>query len=153
MQLFCQSSNSCSQFGQLRGLIPYCCCWVPKSCLTLCDPHELQHTRLLCPLLSPGVCSDSCALSWWCYLSIKSAHWRKLRKCGKRWKRIKITCLHNPVRTLFSTFEFIPTLEIGVQLGITCISMKSVVRVCFPISSAHHTPPSWMNSVSDLVYS
>ena len=30
-------------------------------------PHGLQHTRLLCPLLSPRVCSDSCPLSRWCY--------------------------------------------------------------------------------------
>ena len=27
------------------------------------QPHELQHTRLLCPSLSPGVCSKSCPLS------------------------------------------------------------------------------------------
>ena len=27
-----------------------------QSCPTLCDPHELQHTRLPCPSLSPGVC-------------------------------------------------------------------------------------------------
>ena len=26
----------------------------------------LQHSRLLCPLLSPGVCSDSCPLNQWC---------------------------------------------------------------------------------------
>ena len=26
-------------------------------------PHDLQHTKLLCPSLSPGVCSDSCPLS------------------------------------------------------------------------------------------
>ena len=26
-------------------------------------PHGLQHTRLPCPSLSPGVCSDSCPLS------------------------------------------------------------------------------------------
>ena len=31
--------------------------------------HGLQHARLLCPLLSPGVCSNSCPLSQWCYLS------------------------------------------------------------------------------------
>ena len=31
-------------------------------------PHGLQHARLLCPPLSPGVCSDSCPLSQWCYL-------------------------------------------------------------------------------------
>ena len=48
------------------------CCWVTKSCLTL-GPHELQHTRLFCPPLSPRVCSNSCPLSWWCYLTISSS--------------------------------------------------------------------------------
>ena len=28
-------------------------------------PHGLQHARLLCPSLSPGVCSNSCPLSQW----------------------------------------------------------------------------------------
>ena len=32
------------------------------------QPHELQHARLPCPSLSPGVCSDSCLLSQWCCL-------------------------------------------------------------------------------------
>ena len=27
--------------------------------------HELQHTRLSCPSLSPGLHSNSCTLSWW----------------------------------------------------------------------------------------
>ena len=31
--------------------------------------NGLQHTRLLCPVLSPRVCSNSCPLSWWCYLT------------------------------------------------------------------------------------
>ena len=31
------------------------------------------HTRLPCPALSPGVCSDSCPLSGWCYLTISSS--------------------------------------------------------------------------------
>ena len=34
--------------------------------------HELQHTSLPCPSLSPRVCSNSCPLSWWCYLIISS---------------------------------------------------------------------------------
>ena len=38
------------------------CCSVTKSCLTFCDPQELQHLRLLCPPLSPRVCSNSCQL-------------------------------------------------------------------------------------------
>ena len=35
-----------------------CCCSVAKWCPTLW-PHGLEHTRLPCPSLSPGVCSDS----------------------------------------------------------------------------------------------
>ena len=36
-------------------------------------PHGLQHARLPCPLLSPGVGSSSCPLSQWCYLTISSS--------------------------------------------------------------------------------
>ena len=35
--------------------------------------HGLQHTRLPCPSLSPGVCSNSCPLSWWCHPTISSS--------------------------------------------------------------------------------
>ena len=35
--------------------------------------HGLQHTRFLCPPLSPRACSKSCPLSWWCYLTISSS--------------------------------------------------------------------------------
>ena len=34
--------------------------------------HCMQLTRLCCPSLSPGVCSDSCLLSWWYYPTISS---------------------------------------------------------------------------------
>ena len=30
-------------------------------------PHGLQHARIPCPSLSPGVCSNSNPLSWRCY--------------------------------------------------------------------------------------
>ena len=36
------------------------------------QPHGLQHTRLPCPLPTPGTCSNSCHLSWWSYPSISS---------------------------------------------------------------------------------
>ena len=36
-------------------------------------PHGLQHARLPCPSLSPGVCSNSCSLSWWCRPTISSS--------------------------------------------------------------------------------
>ena len=36
-------------------------------------PHGLQHTRLPCPSPTPGACSNSCPLSWWCHPTISSS--------------------------------------------------------------------------------
>ena len=36
-------------------------------------PHGLQPSRLSWPSLSPGVCSNSCLFSRWCYLTILSS--------------------------------------------------------------------------------
>ena len=44
--------------------------WVRSDSLW---PGDLPHTRLPCPSLFPGVCSDSCPLSQWCYLTISSS--------------------------------------------------------------------------------
>ena len=35
-------------------------------------PHGLQHTRVPCPSLSPGACSNSCPSSQWCHPTISS---------------------------------------------------------------------------------
>ena len=35
--------------------------------------HERQHTSLPCLSLSPGVCLNSCPLSWWCHPAISSS--------------------------------------------------------------------------------
>ena len=37
-------------------------------------PHGLQHTRIPCPSLSPGVYSNSNPLRRWCYPTILSCH-------------------------------------------------------------------------------
>ena len=49
-----------------------CFCSVTRSCPTL-QLHRLQHYRLLCPSLSPRVCSYLCWLNWWCYWIISSS--------------------------------------------------------------------------------
>ena len=36
-------------------------------------PHELEHTRLLCPSLSSGVCSNTAPLGRWCHPTISSS--------------------------------------------------------------------------------
>ena len=33
----------------------------------------MHHSRLACPSPFPRLCSNSCALSWWCYLTISSS--------------------------------------------------------------------------------
>ena len=47
------------------------------SCSVVSDPsrpHGLQHARLPCPSPSPGVCSNSCPLSWLCHPTVSSRH-------------------------------------------------------------------------------
>ena len=48
----------------------FCSCSFSQFCLTLWDPHGLQHTRLSCPSPSPRACSNSCQLGRWCYPTI-----------------------------------------------------------------------------------
>ena len=57
----------------LLGEHLYCCYSVVKLCPTLLWPYELQHARLPCPSLSPGVYSDSCPLSQWYHPTISSS--------------------------------------------------------------------------------
>ena len=67
--------QTCCRLSRALKMLPvYCCsyCSVTKSYLTL-QPHGLQHSRLPCPSLSPGVCSHSCPLSWWCHPTISSS--------------------------------------------------------------------------------
>ena len=58
--------------GHPNSCLHGCCCSVTQSCPTL-QPHGLQHAWLPCPSLSPGVCSNSCPSSQWCYLTISSS--------------------------------------------------------------------------------
>ena len=49
---------------------------VQFSCSLMSDslrPHGLQHVRLPCPSLSPGVYPNSCPLSQWCHPAISSS--------------------------------------------------------------------------------
>ena len=48
-------------------------CSVAQLCLTLCDPHGLQHARPPCPSPTPRAYSNSCPSSWWCHPTISSA--------------------------------------------------------------------------------
>ena len=47
-----------------------CCYSVAKLCPTLWNPMDCSTSY---PSLSPGVCSNSCTLSWWCHPTISSS--------------------------------------------------------------------------------
>ena len=60
--------------GKQLHILDSCSCSVDQSVLSdSYQPHGLQHARLPCPSLSPGVCSDSCPLSQWCHPTISSS--------------------------------------------------------------------------------
>ena len=51
-------------------------CFSPWGCKESSNslwPQKLWHNRLPCPSPSPRTCSNSCPLSWWCYLAILSS--------------------------------------------------------------------------------
>ena len=56
-----------------QGNVHTNCCSVTKPCLTLWL-HLLQHARLPCLSLSPGLCANWCPLSQWCYLTLILSH-------------------------------------------------------------------------------
>ena len=59
------------RWGFIRdGLVMLFSCWVVSNSLW---PHELQHTKLPCPSLTPRVCSNSCPLTQWCHPTISSS--------------------------------------------------------------------------------
>ena len=49
------------------------CCSVAKSGPTLCDPKDYRVPGFPGPSPSPGVCSNSCPLSWWCHPTVSSS--------------------------------------------------------------------------------
>ena len=70
----CHKGRNCREriWIIILSLQVFCCCSVAKLYPTFLWPHGLQHARLPCPSLSPGVCSDSCPLSQWCHSNIPS---------------------------------------------------------------------------------
>ena len=70
-----QPVSSVSWIG--RQILYHCATWVIVVFQSLsCDflrTHGMQHTRLPCPLPSPGAYSNSCPSSRWCHPTISSS--------------------------------------------------------------------------------
>ena len=72
-KMFCVCSRRMCVLLVLNG-IPFMYLLFSHSVVSSCLwPHGLQHARLSCPWLSPGVCSNSWPLSQWCHPVISSS--------------------------------------------------------------------------------
>ena len=82
--------------------------------------HELQHARLPYPSPSPRVCSNSYALSWWCYLTISSSAalclWPSVFPNIRAFSNESTLCIRWPEYWSFS-FSISPSNEF---LGLIC---------------------------------
>ena len=106
------------------GFSACCCCSVAKLCLTFCkSTNYIQHARLPCPSPSPGVCSNLCPLSRWCYLTISSS---------------VIPFSHCPQS--FPASEAFPMSQLltlsGQSIGVSASVLPMNIQDCFPLGWA-----------------
>ena len=82
--------------------------------------HGLQHSRLLSPSLSPGVCSNSCPLSQWCHPTISS------------FVAPFFSCFQSfPASGSFSVSQFFPSG--GQSIGASASVLPMHIQAWFPL--------------------
>ena len=108
-----QESNSCMSSLMLLLSSHVWLCHV-----RLFQPHELQHTRLSFPSLSPRICSNSCSLSQW---------WHPTISCHPAWD---VGC--RPLLLLPSVFPIIRVFSNELAL---CIRWPKYWSFSFSIST------------------
>ena len=109
-------------------------------------PHGLQHTRLPCPSLPPGVCSNACPLSQWCYLTVSSsASLFSLFFCFQSFPSIRVFSNESAVRIRWSKYLTIYWLTVQnssfylyildhcfLLIILKIIFFNSLTILCFP---------------------
>ena len=73
--------QSSSRLFKSKNMEVHPCAWGLKSLSSFShsvvsdslQPHGLQHARPPCLSPTPGACSNSCPLSWWCHPTISSS--------------------------------------------------------------------------------
>ena len=117
------------------------------------QPHGLQYTRLPCPSPSPGVSSNSCPLSRWCYPTVSSSAAR-FSSCTQSF----------PVSGLFqgvgSLNQVAKVLELQFQhqpfqwiFRVEFLSDLLVWFPCCPRDSQASSPAPQFESINSLVLS
>ena len=125
-----------------------------QSCLTFCDLMcHMQHTKLPCSSLSPGVCSNSCPLNWWCQPTISSSV-ISFSSCPQSL----------PASESFPMSHLFPSggQSIGASASTSVLSINSqgwfplglmVWSPCCPVDSQESSPAQQFESISSLALS
>ena len=112
-----------------------CCCSVIYDSSW---PHGLQHNRLPCPSLCPGVCTNSCPLSQCCHPTISSSV-IPFSSCTQSFLGIRVFsnesvfCIRWPKYWSFSispSSEYLGLISFRVELtGLIFLQFKGFSRV------------------------
>ena len=111
------------------------------------QPHGLQHTRLLSPPLSPGVCSNSYPLSQWCYLTSHLL----LSTSPLAFSLSQYQSLVQWVGSLHQVAK-VSVLPVNIQ-GWLPLGLWLVGSPCSPRDSQESSPTPWFKSINSLALS
>ena len=115
--------------------------------------HGLQHASLPCSSLSPGVCSNSCPLSWWCHPTILSCH-----------PLLLLPSIFPNIRVFFNELALLYQVVKELELQLQHQSFQWIFRVdflwdwlvwgpCCPRDSQECSPAPLFESANSLVLS
>ena len=97
----------------------HCYCSVTKSCPTLCYS---MHSGLPWPSLSPTICSNSCPLNQWCYLTIFSSA-----------TRFSLCLQSLPASGSFPVSQFFETGWQSIEVSVSASVLPMNIQGWFPL--------------------
>ena len=111
----------------------------------------LQHTSLPCPLLSPGVCSNSCLLSRWCHPIISSSvvpfsYSQSFPASGS----FPMSWLFKSGDQNIGASASVSVIQIIIQVWIPPLGLM-VLSLCHPQDSQKSSPASHFESINSCV--
>ena len=115
-------------------------------------PHRLQHTTLLCPPLPPRVCSNSCPLSHWCYLTTSSsvATFSFCLQSFPESGSFPVGSLHHVAKVLELQLQHQSFLLMNIQ-GWFPLELTGLISLLCPRDSQESSPAPQFESINSSV--
>ena len=117
---------------------------------------QLWHFRLFCLLLSPGICSNSCPLSQWCYLAISSSavlfFFDFTLSQHQVFSNLSLLCIKYWSFSNSTSREYSELISFRIHWSLTSLLSKGLSKFFSSITVQKHQfisihPSLWSNSV------